>query len=356
MTRPSQRLLIETLISEAVKQGARRARACALIGLHSRTIARWKQLSQAGVDRRVSGLRNGISPPNKLSAAEREQVLLTLNSEEFKDLPPSQVVPRLADKGLYLASESTMWRILRASGQLTHRRAERAPQHRSKPRALQATAPKQLVSWDITYLPTTVRGQYFYLYLFLDVFSRKVVNWQVFECESAELASQMVQQLCVQEGIRAHALTIHSDNGAPMKAETMLATLQRLGIAQSRSRPAVSNDNPYSESLFKTLKYRPRYPVKPFADLSTARKWVSALVDWYNNEHRHSAIGFVTPAQRHAGLDVELLCQRRTVYDAARLARPRRWTKSTRKWEYIHTVQLNPDRPTPVTAPANAAT
>lgn len=297
MTLLAQRKNIVALISEACDSGARLAAACAQVGIATRTIQRWLQPHLPYGDQRTSGQRRLVTPHNKLTEVERKAVMDALNSAEFKDLPPSQIIPRLADQQIYLASESTMLRLLRAAGQLTHRRAERASQPRTKPRALQATAPNQIYSWDITYLPTRVRGQYFYLYLFLDIFSRKTVGWQVFDCESAHLASQLLQDICIRQGITPGQLTLHSDNGAPMKGETMLATLQRLGVAHTRSRAAVSNDNPYSESLFKTLKYRPQYPVRPFEDLLQARRWVTEVVHWYNHAHRHSAIGFVTPAE-----------------------------------------------------------
>jgi putative transposase len=268
-----------------------------------------------------------------------------LNSEEFKDLPPSQIVPRLADLGIYVASESTLYRLLRQAGQLGHRRVERVPQKRSKPRALVATQPDQIYCWDITYLPTQVRGLYFYLYLFVDIFSRKVVGWQVFDCESAEKAAALLEDICRRQGISANQVTVHSDNGGPMKGETMLATMQRLGVAHSRSRPAVSNDNPYAESLFKTLKYRPQFPLKPFVDLLQARRWVTELVHWYNEEHRHSAIAFVTPAQRHAQTDEALLKARTEIYEKARQKHPERWSKETRDWAFTAAVHLNPDTP-----------
>jgi len=252
-------------------------------------------------------------------------------------------VPRLADQGRYIASESTLYRLLHQAGQIKHRRLERAPQKRSKPRALTATRADQIYCWDITYLPTQVRGSYFYLYLFVDLFSRKVVGWQVYECESAELASELLQDICARQGIAAGQLVVHSDNGAPMKGETMLATMQRLGVAPSRSRPSVSNDNPYSESLFRTLKYRPAMPVKPFENLFQARRWVTELVHWYNDEHRHSAIGFVTPNQRHAQQDKDLLAGRAAVYEMARKAHPQRWSKQCRNWNRVDQVHLNPD-------------
>ncbi|CDS55333.1 Mobile element protein [Polaromonas sp. CG9_12] len=281
-------------------------------------------------------------PPNKFSEAERQAALAVVNSDEFKDLPPSQIVPRLADQGLYVGSESTLYRLLREAGQLTHRRLERVAQKRSKPRALVATGPDQIYCWDISYLPTEVRGIYFYLYLFVDLFSRRIVGWQVYDCESAELASGLLQAICERQGIAPNQLTVHSDNGSPMRGETMLATMQRLGVAASRSRPAVSNDNPYSEALFRTLKYRPELPVKPFNGLLQARRWATELVHWYNHEHRHSAIGFVTPAQRHMQIDQALLDDRAKVYAAARNANPNRWSGPARNWTRITEVHLNP--------------
>jgi transposase InsO family protein len=241
-------------------------------------------------------------------------------------------------------SESTFYRVLRDANQLTHRRAERVPQKRSKPRALFAIEPNRLFTWDISYLPTTVQGLYFYLYLFLDVFSRKIVAWQVYAEESSANASEIIRDLCRREQIEPGQLTVHSDNGGPMKGATMLATLQALGVMASLSRPAVSNDNPYSESLFKTLKYRPDYPLEPFVDLAAARAWVETLVRWYNEEHRHSAIRFVTPAERHANRDEAILTQRSSVYAIARAQNPLRWKGATRNWRRVDIVHLNPDQ------------
>lgn len=209
---------------------------------------------------------------------------------------------------------------------------------------MRATAPNQVYSWDITYLPRTVRGQFFYLYLFMDVFSRKIVGWQVHDEENNTLASEVFKDVCQRESIAPDQVVLHSDNGRPMKGATMLATLQALGVCPSFSRPAVSNDNPYSESLFRTLKYRPEYPTKPFDSLLDARQWVAQFANWYNHEHRHSGIRFVTPAQRHADLDAALLLQRKNVYEAARARTPQRWSGSTRNWERVAEVHLNPDR------------
>ena len=338
-----QRQTLLSLIQQACQAGARLHKACAVVGLAARTVQRWLQPAAVAADRRTSQQRTPHVPANKFTDAERQAAMDTLSSNAFKDLPPSQIVPRLADLGRYVGSESTLYRLLHQAGQLAHRRLERVPYKRSRPRALVATAPDQIYCWDITYLPTEVRGQHFYLYLFADLFSRKAVGWQVFDCESAELSSQLLQDICRRAGIKPDQLTVHSDNGGPMKAQTMLTTMQDLGVAHSRSRPAVSNDNPYAESLFKTLKYRPQFPVKPFKDLLEARRWVEQLLHWYNEEHRHSAISFVTPAQRHAGLDAGLLNVRKAVYETARQANPNRWSKDTRSWHYKCAVHLNPD-------------
>jgi putative transposase len=234
--------------------------------------------------------------------------------------------------------------VLKAANQLRHRGAAKPAKPRSKPRALCATAPGELFSWDITYLPAQIRGTYFYLYLFLDLYSRKIVGWQVYDSESGEQASEVMRDICEREGVAPGQVVLHSDNGAPMKSATMLAMLQTLGVMPSFSRPACSNDNPYSESMFKTLKYRPFYPDKRFDSLMAARQWVGTFVHWYNEEHRHSAVRFVTPSQRHAGQDAALLGKRVDVYEAAKARHPGRWSGATRNWEPVTIVHLNPQK------------
>jgi putative transposase len=354
MSSVSERRALLALLTEACNAGARLRPACAQIGLSERTVQRWQRCAACEEgDLRASKQRVVRPPLNRLSDTERKAALALLNSDEFKDLPPSQIVPRLADQGRFVASESTLYRLLRGAGQLTHRRAERAPQQRSRPRALAASRPDQIYCWDISYLPTNVRGVYFYLYLFVDLFSRKIVGWQVYDSESAERAGQLLTDICTRQQIAPQQLTLHSDNGAPMKGEAMLATLQRLGVAGSRSRPAVSNDNPFSEALFRTLKYRPQLPVKPLEHLLQARRWVTRLVHWYNHEHRHSAIGFVTPHQRHLHIDRSLLSNREAVYADARDRHPSRWSGATRNWTRIEVVHLNPEKLTNDNIPAN---
>lgn len=328
-------------VDEAHEAGARRQKACEVMGLSPRTLQRWRQSGELGSDARMT---RTYVPDNKLSDQEREQILDVANSAEFAHSPPSQIVPVLAERGEYIASESTFYRVLRDAKQLQHRQSSRPATARHQPQSLQARAPNQLYSWDITYLPTTIKGVFFYLYLFMDIYSRKIVGWQVYEQESSEWAAEIVRDIVQREGIERDQVTLHSDNGSPMKGATMLATLQGLGIMPSFSRPAVSNDNPYSESLFKTLKYRPEYPAQPFSNVTDARQWITGFVDWYNHEHRHSAIQFVTPAQRHAGLDSEILGNRKAVYEAAKSQKPKRWSGKTRNWDPVEVVYLNPNK------------
>jgi putative transposase len=328
---------MRTLIAEAVAAGARHRLACQLVGVSARTLERWR----AGpADDARQGPRR--APANKLTSAERRAVLATVNAAAFRDLSPNQIVPRLADAGRYLASESTIYRILRAEQQLTHRGRAKAAVRRP-PRAHVATGPGQVWTWDITYLKTPVRGQFLYLYFVMDLWSRKVVGWAVHEEEAAEHAARLASAICRQSRLDPAGLVLHADNGGPMKGATMVATLERLGVLPSFSRPGVSNDNPFSEALFRTLKYRPAYPEQPFADLGAARTWVAAFVRWYNHDHRHSALRFVTPEERHTGQAGALLQQRHAVYQRARARTPARWSGATRNWTPIAEVQLNPE-------------
>jgi putative transposase len=275
---------------------------------------------------RCDGRKGAVgTPANALSPVERARVLAVASSPEFADRSPKQIVPCLADRGEYLASESTFYRILREARQSVHRGRAKPPV-RKRPRALTASAPNQVWTWDITYLPTAVRGAFFYLYLILDLYSRKVVGWEVHEQESAAHAAALFRQTYLREHLDGKALTLHSDKGAPMKGATMLAALQRLGVMPSFSRPSVSNDNAYSEAAFRTLKYTPAYPDKPFANLGEARAWTARFTQWYNEQHCHSALRFVTPASRHQGEDALLLRRRTAVYEAARARRPSRWS------------------------------
>lgn len=327
------------LIDESCAAGARLAESCKILDLSHRTVQRWRQSGTVKSDGRKAGA-SGRIPANKLAKQERDEILAIANAEQFAHLPPSQIIPQLADEGRYLASESSFYRILREEKQLAHRGKAKAPTH-SRPPELAATAPNQLWSWDITYLGTTVKGLYFFLYLIMDLFSRKIVGWEVFAEESAEHAATVFHKAYLREGVAGQLLRLHSDNGAPMKGATMLGTLQRLGVVPSFSRPSVSNDNPYSEALFKTVKYHQSFPDKPFDTLEEARKWVAGFEQWYNEQHRHSALKFVTPGQRHRGEDHEILRQRIALYAAAKANRPERWSGDCRNWSRSEVVTLN---------------
>ncbi len=327
-----------SLIDEAVSAGCRFEVACSELSLHPRTAQRWRKQPNGGHDQRRGPT---TAPPQKLSSLEREAVLAVANAPEFRNLSPKQIVPRLADRGDYIASESTFYRVLSDADQLAHRGASR-PRTVIRPEEVLATGPNQVWSWDITYLPAAVRGQFYYLYLFVDVWSRRIAKAVVLAEESAEHAATLLEEACREHGIVADELTLHSDNGSPMKGATMLATMQSLGIVPSFSRPSVSDDNAFSESLFRTLKYVPSYPRKPFESMDAAWAWVERFVAWYNTEHRHSSIGFVTPDQRHRGQDIQVLVARRVVYEQARQRHPERWSGHARQWDAPATVALNP--------------
>ena len=327
-------------VAEATASGARLEPICESLGVSLRTVQRWRA-QDGGEDRRRGPHR---APPNKLSEQERSRLLEIANSPEHRDRSPRQIIPRLADEGTYIASESTLYRILREENQLRHRRRSRPPSSSRKPREHVATGPCQVWSWDITYLKGPVRGSFYYLYMILDVWSRKIVAARVEERECADLAAKLFEQACARHGVESSGLVLHSDNGSPMKGSTMLATLQRLGVVPSFSRPRVSDDNPYSESLFRTLKYHPTYPTEAFDALESARDWSERFVSWYNTEHLHSAIRFVTPQARQEGRETEILARRREVYTQARAQRPERWSGEVRDWSSIEKVFLNPEK------------
>jgi transposase InsO family protein len=332
-------------VDEARRAGARLANACPVAGLDVRTYQRWKAANGlTSGDKRPCAERP--TPAHALTEAERAEILRVANEPRFAALPPARIVPILADEGIYIASESSFHRVLKAHGQMTRRGRVRAPQARRPPTTHVATGPNQVWCWDMTFLPSVITGRWFYLYLILDVFSRKVVAWDVQETDNSDHAARLVQRAALAEGIHALAAkpVLHGDNGATLKATSVLAMLQWLGVAPSYSRPRVSNDNSYAEALFRTAKYRPEFPAKGFADLDAARTWGLAFVRWYNHDHRHSGIRYVSPAQRHAGQDVTVLTARNDLYQLARERNPRRWSRDTRDWNPIGPVTLNPER------------
>ena len=333
------RLEILNLIGIAQEGGARLGRACGVVGISIRTLQRWK-LDPEGEDRRRGPKRK---PKHALTDVEKKLIVSYANSPEHRNLSPEQVVAKLATVGIYVCSESSLRRILKEHAMDTRRDRAKPPTQRHKPRPHVANGPMQVLAWDITYLRNiTIRGSYFFLYLFLDVWSRKIVGWSVHEEQTSMLAAQLLQSICAEHSVEG--LVVHSDNGAPMKGSTMLATFQHLGIVSSFSRPSVSNDNAFPESLFRHLKYVPAFPREGFVDLDEARAWVARFVDWYNHEHLHSSIAYVTPASRHDGSDQQQLQRRRDTYAKARARCPRRWTGNTRPWESPTVVVLNPEQ------------
>lgn len=327
-------------IAEAQAAGARLSAACDVVGVPPRTVQRWRE-RPGGDDRRV-GPRH--RPSNALTPMQEARVVKVLTDPRYAALSPKQLVPRLADEGVYVASESTMYRV-------QHRRSLRRPKRPAAPREVarattmhRATGPNQVWSWDITFLPTTVRGRFFCLYLILDVWSRRVVGWTVDLYESSAVSAALIQHVCREHGVEPGSLVLHADNGTAMRGNTMLTMLKRLGVVPSFSRPHISDDNPYSESQFRTLKHTRAHPLLPFDELDDARAWVARFVDWYNTEHRHSAIRYVTPDERHFGHERAILARRRSVYQKAQRAHPERWTRGIRNWTPVGDVTLNPER------------
>ena len=265
------------------------------------------------------------APPRALSSIEKAQVRELLNSARFEDLAPREVYAQLLDEERYLCSISTMYRILAEHAELRERRNQlRHPAYR-KPELL-AIGPKQVWSWDITKLRGPSKGLYYYLYVIIDIYSRYVVGWMIAEVESAELAEQLIAETCAKQGVQRAQLTIHADNGSPMIAKTVAILLADLGVAKSHSRPHVSNDNPYSEAQFKTLKYRPDYPQR-FGSLADARTWGRSFFTWYNDQHHHTGLGLLTPAAVHAGRAETVRQQHQMVLEQAFQAHPERFVK-----------------------------
>lgn len=325
------------LIDEARAAGARQQRCCEAVGITARSLQRWRKHDDGGDDMRMGPKSE---PVNKLSEVERKRVLAVATSPEYRDKSPKQIVPSLADNGSYIASESTFYRVLREADQLAHRGRSK-PRASKPPNEYRATGPRQLLSWDITYLRAPVRGTFFFLYMFLDVWSRKIIGWRVEDHECGELASELLREIREREGL-GEGVVLHQDNGGPMKGATFKATMDKLGVTASFSRPRVSDDNPFSESAYRTLKYHPAYPHGCFESLDAARTWVDQFVTWYNHHHLHSGIGFVSPADRHAGIGDAILADRKRVYEAARRRNPARWSQDTRAWTAPAEVVLNP--------------
>jgi putative transposase len=345
MTRLEDRQTLTAAITAACAEGTRLAPACALAGIDVRTFQRWRANDgMARGDRRSDAVRALAS--HALTPAERARIVAVANELRFAHMPPARIVPTLADEGVYLASEASFHRVLREHGQMNRRGRARPPRASAPPRTHVATAPGQVRCWDVTFLPAQVQGRWFYFYLILDLFSRKVIGFEVHDTDSAEHAAHLAKRAALAEGVHTMSArpVLHGDNGATLKGTTVLAMLHWLGITPSHSRPRVSDDNAFAEALFRTAKYRPEFPAKGFADLDAARHWARQFVHWYNHEHQHSGIRYVSPAQRHAGQDGLMLAARHALYQQARARNPRRWSGPTRNWTPISVVTLNPER------------
>jgi putative transposase len=276
-----------------------------------------------------------------LSAEERSTVREVLTSERFQDCAPRQVYATLLDEATYLCSWRTMYRILAAADEVRERRNQLRHPTYNKPELL-ATQPKELWSWDITKLKGPTKWTYYYLYVILDVFSRYVVGWMISERETAELAEAFIAETCAKEGIGPDQLTLHADRGSAMTSKSVAQLLADLGVVKTHSRPHVSNDNPYSEAQFKTLKYRPDFPAQ-FGSAADARAWAREFFQWYNHDHHHSGIGLLTPASVHTGQAVQTIAARQQVLLAAYQTHPERFVRGTPKPPALPTaVWINP--------------
>ena len=342
-------------IDAARGAGARLQPACEIAGIDVRTLQRWN--AQEGLtagDGRPQAVHP--TPSHALSPAERAALLAAANEPRFASVPPARIVPMLADEGVYLGSESSMVRVLREHGQNTRRGRAKAPKATRPPTTHIATAPGQVWCWDMTYLPAKVMGRWFHLYLILDLYSRKIVGAEVHDSDDADHAVHLVRRTALAESIATMDTkpVLHGDNGSTLKATTVLAMLQWLGVKPSYSRPRVSDDNAYAESLFRTAKYRPEFPAAGFVSLDEARAWAAEFVRWYNIDHRHSAIRYVSPHQRHTGQDQAILAARHALYAQAKQRNPARWSGNTRDWSHIGVVTLNPERDSVVNMAAGA--
>jgi putative transposase len=320
--------------------------ACAAIGVARATFYRHRQVTDRPCQEKLRP-----TPPRALSAEERRAVLDTLHSQRFVDQAPAEVYATLLDEDRYLCSIRTMYRLLDAAQEVRERRDQlRHPQYH-KPELL-ATGPNQVWSWDITKLLGPAKWSYFYLYVIMDIFSRYVVGWTLAQQESGQLAQRLIRETCVKENIHDSHLTIHADRGTSMTSQTVAQLLASLGVVKSHSRPQVSNDNPFSESQFKTLKYRPEFPQR-FASYDHGLTFCREFFPWYNQEHRHWGLGLLTPATVHSGHSAEALAARQKTLSAAYAATPERFVKrEPHPLRLPEAVWINPPA-APVKSPEN---
>jgi putative transposase len=321
--------------TEALAQEVPVTRACEALGYPRSSLYRSRR------PKPVNKRRNRLTPARALSETERAAVRDLLNSERFQDNSPHQVYAKLLDEGAYYCSISTMYRILHQHNEVRERRNQRRHPAYTRPELL-ATQPNELWSWDITKLRGPVTWQLFYLYVVLDVFSRYVVGWMIAERESGGLAKQLLAESYRKQGVDHEQLTLHADRGSPMISKTVAQLLIDLGVSKSHSRPHTPNDNPFSEAQFKTMKYRPDYPVR-FGSIEEARHWARSFFHWYNNEHHHSRLGLMTPAVIHYGQAATLTSQRQETLTTAYEAHPERFVKGLPKPPQVPSaVWINP--------------
>ncbi|MBV5319335.1 MAG: IS3 family transposase [Chlorobium phaeobacteroides] len=324
------------LIEEAHENGARYSKACEVVGISLRTLQRWKR---GCLNDRRKGSKKTV--PRKVSQEIREEIVAVCNEPRFRDQTPYEIVPQLLTEGRYLASESTIYRILRERDLLHHRSELRVRHRHSKPPERRATGPDQVYTWDITYMGRTIRGLYYYAYVVTDIFDKSIVGWAVHAEESETHSRALFERIL--KGRRISLKALHADNGHPMKGVSLMALLIDLKVAVSHSRPRTSNDNPYIESLFKTMKYHVTYP-KAFETLEDARQWMGAFVNWYNTEHLHSSIGYITPEQMRTGRAAAIFEQRNATMCQAHTEYPERWrSRPVKQWSVLREVVLNPD-------------
>ena len=324
---------------------------CEIAGIDVRTLQRWKAGKGLELgDGRPLAVRP--TPAHALTPLERDMIVQVANEPRFADKPPARIVPAMADEGIYLASESSFQRVLRERRQTAHRGRAKLPRKVRPPTTHVATAPRQVWCWDVTYLPALILGHWFYLYLILDIFSRKIVGFEVHATDDGEHAALLLKRTALAESLHAVPVkpVLHGDNGPTVKCLSVKAMLDWLKISPSYSRPRVSDDNPFVESLFRTAKYHPEFPSGGFPSREAAQKWAAEFVSWYNNDHLHSGIRYISPASRHVGQDHDILEARHRLYSEAKQRNPRRWSGNTRNWTPVAAVTLNPERETVVAA------
>jgi putative transposase len=336
--------VLDAGVDELVARGVPRKRACAALGCPRASHYRRRRPPRLGPPEPRAHSPRAIKP------READAIIGVLNSERFCDQAPAQVWATLLDEGTYLASISTMYRLLRQRHQVRERRAQARRPPTVKPE-LVATTPNQVWSWDITRLPGPYKWTWFHLYVILDVYSRYAVGWLVAPRESARLAQDLIAGAVFDHGIGADQLTLHADRGSSMTSKTVTQLLADLGVLQSHSRPHQSNDNPYSEAQFKTIKYFPTFP-KRFANLASARAFIEAFFDHYNHHHRHSGIGLHTPADVHHGRAETVRAQRQLVLNTAYAAHPERFRRPPSAPRIPQATWINRPQEAPLTTPA----